>query len=228
MLHVLVGGSISHWTWSLLFWRRVVEQALGLTCISIPARMLQRRATVSSFDIDSWDLNLGPCACTGGTFPSAFSPWPLSRGSTSSVPLHFPVCSLEATSLPFFGLIFKKRASGMAPALPPRLQPLQLPVKYEVFPPRHIYYAQMQKENYSRSAIKISSALPAPAFCCLIMPGSLPLRASVYSSTNYFCSQLTKINGGINIYWSSPCEQSASPGRGGYYFPQVRRHRELD
>lgn len=134
MLHVLVGGSISHWTWSLLFWRRVVEQALGLTCICIPARMLQRRATVSSFYVDSWDLNLGPCACTESTFPSAFSPWPLSRGSTSSVLLHFPFCSLEATSLPFFRLIFKKRAAGMAPALPPRLQPLQLPVKYEVFP----------------------------------------------------------------------------------------------
>lgn len=77
----------------------------------------------------------------------------------------------------------------------------------------------MQKENYSSFAIKISLALQAPAFCRLIMLRSLLLCASVYSSENYFCSQLTKINDGINIYWRSLCEQHGSSGEGWGLFP---------
>ena len=47
---------------------------------------------------------------------------------------------------------------------------------WEFFPLACIYYAQMQKENYSSFAIKISLALWAPAFCHLIMRAPFSYR----------------------------------------------------
>lgn len=108
-------------------------------------------------------------------------------------------CPLEAVNLLFSDRL--QKASRNASACPhSSAEVISVSSKILDFSLTHIYYAQMQKENYSSFAIKISLALPAPAFRRLITPSSLPLCASVYSSANYFCSQLTKINDGINIY----------------------------
>lgn len=131
---------------------------------------------------------------------------------------HFPSCPLEAINLLFSDWFLK--ASHNASACPhSSAEVISVSSKILDFPLALIYYAQMQKENYSSFAIKISLALWAPAFRCLIMPSSLFLCGSVYSSTNYFCSQLTKINDGINIYWRSVCVHYASPEEGWVLFP---------
>lgn len=128
-------------------------------------------------------------------------------------------CPLEAINLLFSDWL-KKKASPSTIACPhPSAEVISVSSKILNFSLARIYYAQMQKENYSSFAIKISLALQAPAFCRLIMLSSLLLCASVYSSANYFCSQLTKINDGINIYWRSLCEQYAGPEEGWVLFP---------
>lgn len=96
---------------------------------------------------------------------------------------------------------------------------------WDFFPLACIYYAQMQKENYSRFAIKISLALRAPAFRHLMRLSSLSGFCLLFCKL--FCSQLTKINDGINIYWRSLWEHVAQR-KGGSYFPQVRQHSKLD
>lgn len=137
------------------------------------------------------------------------------------------ICSLEAIKLLFSDWFLKSKPQHRA--CPHSLaEVISVSSKILDFFLPCIYYAQMQKENYSSFAIKISLALRAPAFRRLIMLSSLLLCASVYSSANYFCSQLAKINDGINIYWRSLCEQYASPEEGGYDFPQVRKHSKLD
>lgn len=131
-------------------------------------------------------------------------------------------CPLEVIKLLFWDwLKKKKRKSKQQHRACPHFFAEVISVSSKIldFSLARIYYAQMQKENYSNFAIKISLALRAPAFCRLIMPSSLPLWASVYSSANYFCSQLTKINDGINIYWGSLCEQYAGPEEGRVLFP---------
>ena len=133
-------------------------------------------------------------------------------------PLHCSLLPFWGHSSPIFRLIKKSKPQT---SICPRSSAEVISVSSKIldFSLACIYYAQMQKENYSSFAIKISLALQAPAFRRLIMPSSLLLRASVYSSANYFCSQLTKINDGINIYWRSLREQYASPEEGWVLFP---------
>lgn len=119
----------------------------------------------------------------------------------------------------YFQIDFKKASHSTSACPHFSAEVISVSSKILNFSLARIYYAQMQKENYSSFAIKISLALWAPAFCRLIMPSSLLLCASVYSSANYFCSQLTKINDGINIYWRSLCEQYAGPEEGWVLFP---------
>lgn len=146
--------------------------------------------------------------------------------SLSAHPFHSLSCPLATIKLLVSHWLKKQATANACPHSSAEV--ISVSSKILDFSLARIYYAQMQKENYSSFAIKISLALRAPAFRRLIMPNSLLLCASVYSSANYFCSQLTKINDGINIYWRSLCEQHGGSEEGWVYFPQVRQHRKLD
>ena len=88
----------------------------------------------------------------------------------STLTLSFISSALWRALISYFQIDLKNQATRPVPAFFLQLKWFQFPLKYEIFfPLACIYYAQMQKENYSSFAIKISLALRAPAFRHLIM-----------------------------------------------------------
>ena len=94
-----------------------------------------------------------------------------------------------------------------------------LPVNMRFFPPGLYLLCTDAEGELLKFCNKNKLGFASTCFPPFNNASSLLLPASVYSSANYFCSQLTKINDGINIYWRSLWEQYASPEEGWVLFP---------
>lgn len=138
----------------------------------------------------------------------------------STLTLSFISSALWRALISYFQIDLKNQATRPVPAFFLQLKWFQFPLKYEIFFPPGLYLLCTDAEGeLLKFCNKNKLGFASTCFPPFNNASSLLLPASVYSSANYFCSQLTKINDGINIYWRSLWEQYASPEEGWVLFP---------
>lgn len=136
----------------------------------------------------------------------------------NSHPFLYLFCPLESINL--FSDWFKKSSHEASTGPLSSAEVISVSSKiWDFFPPGLYLLCTDAEGELLKFSNKNKLGFASTCFPPFNNASSLLLPASVYSSANYFCSQLTKINDGINIYWRSLWEQYASPEEGWVLFP---------